>query len=342
VHRSGTAGRTVARRSAAVVALTLTIASLGSSAATARQRPTRVCNGSAKLCHRRLDHVAFATSHNAMASSAYGFQGPEQGLSIADQLERGVRGLMLDVYTGTPTTGHICTDPTPLKVARIKRESGQAFVDQLLAIRNAQCPPAGGPTAALYLCHSFCEVGATPFDQRLQQIKGFLQHNPNDVVVLMLEDYSPAADIMRSFRTAGLEKKMVRHEPGDPWPTLGDLVKHGKQLVVFAQHQGGDAPGLLDQYTEMNETPYSFASSAQFTCAANRGPRKARLFLVNHWVDLPDELAAAQEANAYPLLDARVKQCMQERGHLANFVAVNYADQGDLLRVVDELNGIPR
>jgi hypothetical protein len=321
--------------------VTLTVVLFGSSAAGATKSQARVCSGSAKLCHRRLNDIAFATSHNAMASSAFGFQDPEQDLTIAEQLKLGVRRLMLDVYTGTPTTDHICTDPTPLKVAQVKRREGQKVLDQLVAIRNAQCPPAGGPTAGLYLCHSFCEVGATSFAEQLQQIKAFLRGSPNDVVVLMLEDYSPAADIMQAFRTAGLDKTLVRHKPGDPWPTLGQLTKQGKQLVVFAQHQGGDAPGLLDQYAEMNETHYSFASSAQFTCAANRGPTKARLFLVNHWIDVTNELAAAQEANAYPLLDARVKQCMHERGHLPNFVAVNYPDQGDLFRVADELNGVP-
>jgi hypothetical protein len=307
-------------------------------AASARKKIT--CNGHVELCDRRLDQVAFATTHNAMSSVANGFVGPEQTRSIADQLAGGIRALMLDVYTGTPTTDHVCTDPTPLKVAQIKRQYGQATVDQLLAFRNQQCPPAGGPTAALYLCHSFCEGGATRFDEQLAGIAAFLDAHPHDVVVLMLEDYSPAADIMAAFDRAGLTKKLVHHRSGAPWPTLGQLTKQRKQLVVFSQHEGGKLPGLLDQYGEMNETPYSFKSIAEFTCAPNRGPAKARLLLVNHWIDAPDTLTAAQAANAYAVLDPRVKQCQQERKHLPNFVAVNFAENGDLARVVDELNGV--
>jgi hypothetical protein len=44
--------------------------------------------------------------------------------------------------------------------------------------------------------------------------------------------------------------------------------------------------------------------------------------------------------NQYAVLDARAKQCATERQHMPNFVAVNFAEDGDLLRVVDDLNGI--
>ena len=33
-------------------------------------------------------------------------------------------------------------------------------------------------------------------------------------------------------------------------------------------------------------------------------------------------------------------QCAQERGKMPNFIAVNFYGQGDLMRVVDALNGV--
>ncbi len=56
------------------------------------------CNGRVALCDRRYDEVATVTTHNAMASEARGFFGPNQRESITDQLLGGVRGLMLDTH----------------------------------------------------------------------------------------------------------------------------------------------------------------------------------------------------------------------------------------------------
>jgi len=299
------------------------------------------CDGDAALCSRRYDQVAFAATHNSMNTVADHFAAPEQARSISAQLDGGIRAFLIDVYTGTPTSDHVCTDPTPLKVDQIRREEGQAALDQLLAIRNAQCPPPGGPTASLYLCHAYCELGATKFSEALATYRQFLRTHPNDVVTLILEDYSPAADIMRAFRDAKLESSMMHHQPGAPWPTLAQMKRRGTRLVVFSQNQGGAAPGLLDAFREMGETPYTFHSAAELSCAPNRGPAKnLRLFLLNHWIETGDKRAAAAAVNTYDVLDARAKQCEKERGHIPNFVAVNFAEDGDLLRVVDDLNGV--
>ncbi len=40
------------------------------------------------------------------------------------------------------------------------------------------------------------------------------------------------------------------------------------------------------------------------------------------------------------MLLPRAEECQQERGRLPNFVAVDFYDRGDLLGVVDTLNGL--
>jgi hypothetical protein len=302
---------------------------------------TAKCNGHVELCSRAYNQVAYAATHNSMDTVADGFTSPDQERSIADQLAGGIRAFLVDAYTGTPGTGRVCTDPTPLLIAQLIRDKGQAAVDQLLQLRSTEpCPAPGGPTAGVYLCHSFCELGAVKFDDQLASIRTFLGENPNDVVTLILEDYAPAEDIMSSFRAANLDAQMLRHQPGDPWPTLAEMKARGTRLVVFSQNQGGAAPGLLDAFQEMNETPYTFQSAGEFSCALHRGPAQASLFLLNHWIDAGDKRAAAQVVNQYAVLDARANQCATERGHMPNFVAVNFAEVGDLLRVVDDLNGV--
>lgn len=56
------------------------------------------CNGHEGLCSRRFDEVAFAATHNAMSNADDGWLLPNQQHPIAQQLEDGVRALLLDTY----------------------------------------------------------------------------------------------------------------------------------------------------------------------------------------------------------------------------------------------------
>lgn len=63
----------------------------------------KLCNGYAELCAKPYNKVAFATTHNAFASSA-GALGANQNHAISVQLKDGIRALMLDSYN--PLTGN--------------------------------------------------------------------------------------------------------------------------------------------------------------------------------------------------------------------------------------------
>ena len=330
------------RRTVAIL-IVLGVAAASSSrgvAAVPAARPTR-CNGTAALCARRFDEVMLAGTHNAMLNAEAGFAEPDQGWSIRDQLDAGVRALLLDVYQGTPNGAQVCTDPTPLKVEQLTRQLGKPTVDQLIAIRNATCPPADGPTSALYLCHNFCEEGAVPLAEELEQIRSFLDENPDEIVALSLEDYADAADIQRAFEEAGLARHAVVHRPGAKWPTLKKMIASDKRLVVFSERQGGTPGWLLPAFDEMQDTPFTFQTVDEFSCAPNRGPADAPLLLVNHWLSSPDADATVPTVNAREQLLERVEQCEAERQMKPNIIAVNHAEVGDVVAVVDELNRRP-
>ena len=74
----------------------LLIASCGSGAGTA-------CNGADALCDRPYDQVAYAMTHNGFANEADRFAPPNHFNTMTQQLEDGIRGLMLDVHTDTVT-----------------------------------------------------------------------------------------------------------------------------------------------------------------------------------------------------------------------------------------------
>lgn len=65
------------------------------------------CNGHTALCDRRLDQVTLAGTHNSMSNADDGWWLPNQRHGITEQLEAGVRALLLDThdYWGEP---HLC------------------------------------------------------------------------------------------------------------------------------------------------------------------------------------------------------------------------------------------
>jgi hypothetical protein len=64
--------------------------------------------------------------------------------------------------------------------------------------------PAGRGERGLYLCHSFCELGATPLADALGDLRDFLVRNPGEVVVVINEDYVRPEDFVAAVTDAGL------------------------------------------------------------------------------------------------------------------------------------------
>ena len=92
----------------------------------------------------------------------------------------------------------------------------------------------------------------------------------------------------------------------------------------------------------LEDTPYSFETTREFSCGLGRGDAANPLFLVNHWittdpVPLPSN---ASQVNAYRPLLARLRECERIRHHLTNLVSVNFYLRGDLFGVVDRLNRV--
>ena len=57
----------------------------------------------------------------------------------------------------------------------------------------------------MYLCHTFCELGATPLDSVLDDIRAFLVANPGAVSSSINQDYVTPEDFVGAVRDAGLE-----------------------------------------------------------------------------------------------------------------------------------------
>ncbi|MDF1604207.1 hypothetical protein [Nocardioides sp. YIM 152315] len=303
------------------------------------------CNGHVELCDRAYDEVAYAATHNSMAAAAEpGWFFAEQPDGIRAQLDHGVRVLLVDSWYGqrTDRRGIIATTGSTRADAlrEARGEFGELAVRAALRAQGATGLSPQGPVRP-YLCHAMCELGSTSWRHSLDELRDWLAEHPREVVTVFVQDEVTPADTAEVVEAAGL-LAYVAAPPALGWPTLGEMIDSGRRLVVLMENHGGGTsyPWLLQGFDWVQDTPYLFHDPAEFSCAPNRGDPDASLFLVNHWIKSKTRIAEnAEVVNDRSVLAPRLEECEAERGRLPNYVAVDYYDRGDLMAVVDELNG---
>ena len=303
------------------------------------------CNGHPELCDRRLNQVAFATTHNSMsAADIPDWMFPNQERGIREQLEDGVRGFLIDVHDGAPVGDRVKTLMENEEASRKKYEAalGKEGVEAAMRIRERLIGEKEGERD-VYMCHGFCEIGETRFVTALEELRDFLVANPNEILIIVIQDEGVApADVAACFAESGLEEFVYRGSVEPPWPTLREMIARDERVLVFAENNAEGVPWYHPVFEAFQETPYRFKDPSEFSNAPNRGGKSGSLLLMNHWIETaPAPLPSnAEIVNAYDFLLKRARACKRERGMMPNLVAVDFYRTGDLIRVVRTLNGI--
>jgi hypothetical protein len=288
--------------------------------------------------------VVFAGTHNAMSSAdVTDWMFPQQERGLTGQLEDGIRALLFDVHYGLPVEGRVKTDLDSEQTSREKLEQavGKEGLDAAMRIRDRLAGKAEG-ARGLYLCHGFCELGATPLEGALEKVHEFLVQNPDEVLVLVIEDYVAPEDLAAVFAKSGLDGLVYRGAARAPWPTLREMIDARERVVVLTESGGPGVPWIHPAFEVMQETPYRFKQTAELSCAPNRGGTAGSLFLINNWIDSTPapKPSNALLVNAHDALLARARQCQGSRGKRPTVIAVDFYRTGALFRVVRTLNGL--
>ena len=330
-----------------LIAVPFSVVSVTKGHAAAENSYTRTCMGSEANCDLRLDEVTLAGSHNSMSAPAYpGWLFGEQIESIRGQLNAGVRALLIDPHYGRQSSVKVPSSGVQLVLTDFASEfvvPGAEVPDQSIRDRAAKlaasAPNNGKGKRDVYLCHNYCELGAVKMVDEMVAVRQFLETNPSEIVMIIVQDAVSAADVAQVFNAAGLLDQVATLAKGEPLPTLGDLVDAGTRLVVFAESGEDDAPAWYPRaYDWFQETPYAWKSIGSFTCAPNRGKPDNPLFLVNHWVGRsPPDPALSKQVNGRSVLEARAQQCLTDRGITPTVIAADVATSGDLIAVTSEM-----
>ena len=287
------------------------------------------CNGHIEFCDRPANEIAYPVTHNSMSISDYGWLWAEHDATVKQQLEDGIRGLLID--------SHYADSESEInRFLETLSPSAQTIVNEAVAAGDFDISGVSS-----FLCHNLCALGATALTETLNDVRLFLEENPREVIYIVIQDEVSAADTADAFAAAGLNDYIYTHPGGDVWPTLGEMIDADQRLVVMAENEGPPPDWYQNVWDNTMETPYTFINYDDFSCRPNRGDEDKAFFLMNHWIQrgAPNRVDSAI-VNEYDFLLSRAQQCAEERGKMPNFVAVNFYQNGDLFDVVDMLNGV--
>ncbi len=308
----------------AVAAIAAVFGFLSTAGSTDRAEAATGCNGHIELCDKTVDEVVFAGSHNSMSSTDLGWELALQTGDIVTQLDTGIRALLIDALYWEKS-GEI--------------EGGEnAAASSIIEAALSEDEPKPGT----WLCHGFCALGATDLTGGLTDIALWLESNPREVLLIVVQDEISPADLTTAFETSGLRDLAFVHQPGTPFPTLGELIDSDRRVLIYGENNGESNTWFQNAWaSDFTETPYTFALRSEFSCAPNRGEADGSLFLINHWLTTGIPVReAASVVNGHDALLDRVEACRSERGRLPTILATDFVQTGDLIQVVNELNGV--
>ena len=329
----------------AAVALVLVVTSGGANPRAAERVAYRgKCNGSFGLCDVRLNEAVFAGTHNSFsAADSGGWFIANQRRTIKRQLEDGIRLFLIDPHWGVGNPdGDVRTDF--VAEGRSRNRVAKSLPPEVLkaAERLAGRLGAGDTTGKrdVWLCHTVCELGATRMVDTLEVMRKFLDENRGEVVILFVEPYVAPAEIAKVFERSGLDRYVVALARDEPLPTLGQLVRRNRRVVVFTEKDAdGTVPWYLDGFSFVQDTPLGATKVSQLKCDRERGDVHSPLAMINHWADVfPPRRGANVPFQREDVIVRRAHRCARKLGVTVNLIPVDHYDEGDLIPAVDALN----
>ena len=261
---------------------------------------------------------------------------------IPRQLRDGIRLLMIDPHYGVvDSQGRVRTDlrAEGTNRNRVARRLGSDAVTaaERLGGRLGLVPAEG--RREVFLCHTLCELGAERMSSTLDELRGFLERNRSEVLVVFIESSVDPGAVEKQFEEADLEPYLAALRRGEPLPTLRQMIASGRRLVVFDEGDGGDSGWYQAGFLFVEDTRIRSLLRSPTACDPNRGSPESPLLLMNHWIDrFPPPVRDNGDVSQRRTVLRRVRSCRDARGDVPNLIAVDFYDRGDVIPAVGEFN----
>jgi hypothetical protein len=254
------------------------------------------------------------TAHNAFDTSHEMF--PNQSMTMTQQLDYGVRGLMLDLWeVGEKKSVRLCHGGTCL---------GEVFATEL---NKTILPFLRANKNAVITLHLEDYTSRQALANALAQVPDLAQFT-------FKPDSWPSSE-------------------SQDWPTLEEIIASGQRLLIFTLNNGnsGDFPvgggvahvmrsdqGTVENYWSLGDTIFTHDRSCKTRwgsvpldtkSVAWSGKKWARLFTMNHFHGAAFRSHSASD-NAFNDLSSRVQDfCAPAAKRNPNYLALDHVDQGD-------------
>jgi len=291
--------------------------------------PHSGCNREEALCARTYNNVAYATMHNAFATSQDGFVIAQHRACMRSGLNSGIRAFMLDAY--------LITASDELKLCHESCGFGSSSL-----------------TKALLVFEEFLRLNPREIVTIIWEFKvqGQQQRTPQDI-----------ASLKRLFviamKSTGLLPYLHSQTPRDnqEWPTLNEMIAKNSRLVSLTDTNAlNDESWDMYTYDYAIETEFDSKSKAELdkSCVRDRGFPQNALLILNHFTvmgaigidtTITDTLQFTGMDNLLginqePYMWNRISDCAECLGRFPNFVAVDFWESSDVIPVVKRINSL--
>ncbi len=266
--------------------------------------------------HIRYNEVCFLTSHNSYAATGHGYYYAQQTWTIKEQLEAGVRGLMLDIHEDSSHKIMLCH---------------------------------GNPFITRVICRGKSPI---PFHEALVTMRQFLEHNADAIITIFLENYVQSQQLLdAAFLDAGLEPYILTPAAWNPvakggWPTIGWMRKKNKRLLIF--NPPGQTIFTFNQWEHVVENQWGALPPSR-ACKERNESKKWRanpryLYAVNYFPRLKfrfDNAYAHLNTTGLDVVLKRLSKGLDKnycKKRLPNFLCIDFVDEGDGMKRVNEIN----
>lgn len=314
------------------------------SATSTSAQPTNTvpCNGFPEFCSRRYSNITHVAAHNSPFVRP-GNLAANQMLDVETQLNDGIRMRKSAVYPGA-----------------IALTNNLEVQFQTHYENNT-----------IYLCHSSCEIlNVGTLENYLQTVTKWLRANPYDIVTILMGNsdvINPnnyTAPVVNSGLIDYVYTAPTRPMPLDSWPTLSEMIFSNQRAVIMLDYEANqeEVPWLLDEFSQMWETPFS-PTDRDFPCTAQRPPdrprenRQDRMYMMNQNLNLDVSLVGVSidipasnllnETNAvegYGSAGWSVLNCTVEWNRPPTFLLVDFYNignfNGSVFQVAADANNV--
>ena len=193
----------------------------------------------------------------------------------------------------------------------------------------------------------------------LSKINRWLDKNPNEIVTFFFDfsqvkgDIESAQATQNAFKNvlekSGILNKMyVKKDAKSPWPTIGEMIKDNKRVVIVANTRNFVPLGIWHKEDLGFGTDYSYPKSEDLIKNSENpkikwGPvDKNRIFIVDNYTTprASGSIVASKIVNKYDVLKKRLQNYEKLAGQPVTFTMIDFYEQpaNDAIKVIKDLN----